>query len=70
LQAQTLQILCPVIDGAFLSAPDDEFDVPTPGGSPLLEVMPEVELVVVVEVAPVVLGVVGDPVPVDCVPAN
>jgi hypothetical protein len=60
LQAQTLQILCPVSDGEFFSAPDGEFDVPTPGGSPMLEDVPEVVPVVVLE----------DWVPEDCVPEN
>jgi hypothetical protein len=69
LQAQTRQILCPVSDGSFLSAAADEFDVPTPGGSPVL---PEVEPVVVLEVEPVVVleDCVLDRVPEDCVPEN
>jgi hypothetical protein len=72
LQAQTRQILCPVSDGSFLSAPACEFDVPTPGGSPLLEDVPEVEPVVVLEIAPVVVleDCVLDRVPEDCVPEN
>jgi hypothetical protein len=50
LQAQTLQIRCPVSDGSFFSAPYGEFDdVPTPGGSPMLEDVPEVEPGVVPE---------------------
>jgi hypothetical protein len=69
LQAQTRQILCPVSDGSFLSAAADEFDVPTPDGSPVL---PEVEPVVVLEVEPVVVleDCVLDRVPEDCVPEN
>jgi hypothetical protein len=77
LQAQTRQILCPVSDGSFLSAAADEFDVPTPDGSPVLpEVEPvvvlEVEPVVVLEVEPVVVleDCVLDRVPEDCVPEN
>jgi hypothetical protein len=61
LQAQTLQIRCPVSDGSFFSAPYGEFDdVPTPGGSPMLEDVPEVEPGVVPE----------DCVPEDCVPED
>jgi hypothetical protein len=60
LQAHTLQNLCPVSDGEFFSVPAGEFDVPTPGGRPMLEDVPEVEPVVVLE----------DCVPEDCVPED
>jgi len=49
-----------VSDGEFFSAPAGEFVVPTPGGRPMLEDVPEVEPVVVLE----------DCVPEDCVPED
>jgi hypothetical protein len=37
LQAQTLQLVCPVSDGEFNSAAAGDLDAEMPGGSPALE---------------------------------
>jgi hypothetical protein len=44
LQAQTLHSVCPVSDGEFNSAAAGDLDAPMPGGSPVLEDVPDVVL--------------------------